>query len=113
MIYVGGANRLTAKDGGFATARTIVALANGEKVELTVKTADHETGKPKMIKIVCQQGVAPIINGTQETTMRIGCGSATIGLLADVMRSAWTSASSSTTTSPASSASISPARKSA
>ena len=44
MIYVGGANRLTAKDGGFATARTIVALANGEKVELTVKTADHETG---------------------------------------------------------------------
>lgn len=86
MIYVGGANRLTAKDGGFATARTIVALANGEKVELTVKTADHETGKPKMIKIVCQQGVAPIINGTQETTMRIGCGSATIGLLADVMK---------------------------
>lgn len=86
MIYVGGANRLTAKDGGFATARTIVALANGEQVELTVKTADHETGKPKMIKIVCQQGVAPIINGTQETTMRIGCGSATIGLLADVMK---------------------------
>ena len=78
MIYVGGANRLTAKDGGFATARTIVALANGEKVELTVKTADHETGKPKMIKIVCQQGVAPIINGTQETTMRIGCGSADV-----------------------------------
>ena len=38
MIYVGGANRLTAKDGGFATARTIVALANGEKVEPTVKT---------------------------------------------------------------------------
>lgn len=86
MIYVGGANRLTAKDGGFATARTIVALANGEQVELTVKTADHETGKPKMIKIVCQQGVAPTINGTQETTMRIGCGSATIGLLADVMK---------------------------
>ena len=81
MIYVGGANRLTAKDGGFATARTIVALANGEEVELTVKTEDK-----KNIKIRCQQGKAPVINGVEETTMRIGCGSATIGLLADIMK---------------------------
>ena len=85
MIYVGGANHLTGKDGGFATARTVVALANGEEVELTVKT-DAGDGKKKNIKIVCQQGKAPIINGVQETTMRIGCGSATIGLLADVMK---------------------------
>lgn len=85
MIYVGGANRLTGKDGGFATARTVCALANGEEVELTVK-APAEDGKTKNIKIVCQQGKAPIINGVQETTMRIGCGSATIGLLADVMK---------------------------
>ncbi len=83
MIYVGGANRLTAKDGGFATARTIVALANGEEVELTVKTEDK-----KSIKIRCQQGKAPVINGVEETTMRIGCGSATIGLLADIMKEA-------------------------
>ena len=85
MVYVGGANRLTGKDGGFATARTVCALANGEEVELTVKT-DAGDGKKKSIKIVCQQGKAPIINGKQETTMRIGCGSATIGLLADVMK---------------------------
>lgn len=45
MIYVGGANRLTAKDGGFATARTIVALANGEEVELTVRTEDKKAIK--------------------------------------------------------------------
>ena len=83
MIYVGGANRLTAKDGGFATARTIVALANGEEVELTVRTEDK-----KAIKIRCQQGKAPVINGVEEQTMRIGCGSATIGLLADIMKEA-------------------------
>ena len=81
MVYIGGANRLTAKDGGFATARTVVALANGEEVELTVKTEDK-----KNIKIVCQQGKAPVINGVQEKTMRIGCGSATIGLLAKLMK---------------------------
>lgn len=79
MVYVGGANRLTAKDGGFATARAICALANGEEVELSVD---------KKIKIRCQQGKAPVINGVEEKTMRIGCGSATIGLLADVMKEA-------------------------
>lgn len=51
MIYVGGANRLTAKDGGFATARTICALANGEEVELSVRTEDK-----KVIKIVWPAG---------------------------------------------------------
>ncbi len=56
MIYVGGANRLTG-DGGFATARTVCALANGEEVELSVRTEDT-----KVIKIVCHQGKAPIIN---------------------------------------------------
>jgi len=79
MIYVGGANRLTAKDGGFMTARTICDLANGEQVELSVD---------KKIKVVCQEGKAPIINGVEEQTMRIGCGSATIGLLAKVMKEA-------------------------
>ena len=87
MIYVGGANRLTGHgDAGFATARTVCALANGEEVELTVKTLDKHTEKMKNIKIVCQQGKAPIINGVQEKTMRIGCGSATIGLMASVMK---------------------------
>ena len=42
----------------------------------------------KKIKIRCQQGKAPVINGVEEQTMRIGCGSATIGLLADVMKEA-------------------------
>lgn len=76
MIAIGGANRLTA-DGGFATARTIVELANGEEVELTVE---------KKIRMKLQVGKAPIINGIEEKKMRIGCGSATVGLFARLMK---------------------------
>lgn len=76
MIAIGGANRLTG-EGGFATARTIVELANGEEVELTVD---------KKIKLKLCRGKAPVINGVEETRMRIGCGSATVGLFADLMK---------------------------
>jgi ferredoxin len=76
MLGIGGANRLTG-DGGFITARTIVELANGQEVEVTVD---------KKYKIVMQAGRAPIINGIQEKKMRIGCGSATVGLFASLMK---------------------------
>jgi len=78
MIAIGGANRLTG-DGGFATARTIVELANGEEVELTVN---------KKIKLKLQTGKAPIIDGIEEKKMRIGCGSATVGLFAGKIKAA-------------------------
>ena len=81
MIDVGGANRLTGTD-GFIVARTIVDLANGEEVELGVKTHDG------MIKIKAQAGKAPVINGVEESRMRIGCGSATVGLFARKMKEA-------------------------
>ena len=76
MLTIGGANRLTG-DGGFVTARTIVELANGEEVEVRVN---------KKIKVRMQVGKAPIIDGVQEKRMRIGCGSATVGLLAQLMK---------------------------
>jgi hypothetical protein len=76
MLSIGGANRLTG-DGGFITARTIVELANGREVEVSVN---------KKYKIVMQAGRAPIINGVQEKKMRIGCGSATVGLFASLMK---------------------------
>jgi hypothetical protein len=76
MLTIGGANRLTS-DGGFVTARTIVELANGGEVEVSVD---------KKYKIVMQAGKAPIINGVQEKKMRIGCGSATVGLFAALMK---------------------------
>lgn len=78
MIAIGGANLLTGKD-GFIVARTIVELANGEEVTLKVN---------KKITVTVQHGNAPIINGVQESVMRIGCGSATIGLFADRMKEA-------------------------
>jgi len=76
MLTIGGANRLTS-DGGFATARTIVELASGKEVEVSVD---------KKYKIVMQAGKAPIINGVQEKKMRIGCGSASVGLFAALMK---------------------------
>jgi ferredoxin len=76
MLSIGGANRLTG-DGGFITARTIVELANGQEVEVSVN---------KKYKIVMQAGRAPIINGVREKKMRIGCGSATVGLFAALMK---------------------------
>ncbi|MEL7623056.1 MAG: 4Fe-4S binding protein [Clostridiales bacterium] len=76
MIAIGGANRLTG-DGGFMTARTIVELANGQEVEVSVD---------KKYKVRMQAGKAPIINGVQEKKMRLGCGSATVGLFAYLMK---------------------------
>ena len=78
MIAVGGANKLTGPD-GFIVARTIVELANGEEVELSVN---------KKTKIVVQAGKPPVINGVKEAKMRIGCGSATVGLFAKKMKEA-------------------------
>lgn len=78
MIAIGGANLLTGSD-GFIVARTICDLANGEAVNLSVN---------KTIKLTVQHGKAPIINGVEEKVMRIGCGSATIGLFAKKMKAA-------------------------
>lgn len=78
MIAIGGANKLTG-DSGFATARTIVELANGEAVELKVN---------RKISLKLKAGQAPIIDGVEESIMRIGCGSATVGLFAKLMKEA-------------------------
>lgn len=76
MLAVGGANRMTG-DAGFVVARTITELANGEEVELTVD---------KKNKLKLQQGKALAVNGVRENLMRIGCGSATVGLFAALMK---------------------------
>ena len=76
MLAIGGVNKLTGKN-GFVVARTIVKLSNGEAVELSVNNK---------IKLVLQAGKAPVINGNIEKRMRIGCGSATIGLFADRLK---------------------------
>ena len=78
MIYIGGANILSGKN-GFAAARTIVELANEERVTLQVE---------KGSKLELQVGHPPIIDGAQEKKMRVGCGSATVGMFARAMSQA-------------------------
>ena len=75
MLSIGCANTLSGRF-GFMAARTVVELANGERVTLQVQ---------KGSKLELQVGYAPIIDGRPEKKMRIGCGSATIGMFAQVM----------------------------
>jgi hypothetical protein len=71
MLTIGGANLLSNGNDGFVVARTIVDLANGRKV--TLKIEDGST-------LEVQQGEAPLVDGAKEKLMRVGCGSATIGM---------------------------------
>ncbi|WIV11965.1 4Fe-4S binding protein [Proteiniborus sp. MB09-C3] len=73
MLTIGGANLLSNGNDGFVVARTIVDLANGRR--LTLKVDNGST-------LEIQQGEAPIIDGVKEKLMRVGCGSATIGMFA-------------------------------
>ncbi|MFZ7102777.1 MAG: indolepyruvate ferredoxin oxidoreductase subunit alpha [Peptococcaceae bacterium] len=76
MLSIGGANLLTGKD-GFIVARTIVDFANGERVRLSVA---------KKTVLELQQNERPVIDGIEDTKMRVGCGSATIGIFARDMK---------------------------
>ena len=75
MLSIGGVHHLTggSKKEGRVTCDVMMALGNKLAVEL-----DVEGGA----KIVVQAGRAPIINGVEEQRMRVGCGSATIGIFA-------------------------------
>ncbi len=73
MLTIGGANLLSNGNDGFIVARTVVDLANGREVSLRVD---------KGSRLTIQQGEAPVIDGAKETLMRVGCGSATIGMFA-------------------------------
>ena len=75
MLSIGGVHHLTggSKKEGRVTCDVMMALGNKLAVEL-----DIEGGA----KIVVQAGRAPIINGVEEQRMRVGCGSATIGIFA-------------------------------
>jgi hypothetical protein len=70
ILSLGGANLLTGKD-GLAVARLIVDIANRKEVKLKVKD-----GADMVLKV----GKAPLIDGGVERRMRVGCGSASIGL---------------------------------
>ena len=75
MLALGGVHHLTggSKAEGRVTCAAMLALCNGDAVELTVDGGQT---------VVVQAGAAPIVGGVAERRMRVGCGSATIGMFA-------------------------------
>ncbi|MBL8907114.1 MAG: 6-hydroxynicotinate reductase [Rhizobiales bacterium] len=75
MLAIGGVRHLTggSKKEGTVTCDTMLALCNGEAVTLTVDGGSE---------IIVKAAAAPVIDGIEETRMRVGCGSATIGMFA-------------------------------
>jgi hypothetical protein len=75
MLSLGGVRHLTggSRQEGTATCDTLLDLCNRNAVEL--KVDDGAT-------IVVEADKAPIVDGVQEERMRVGCGSATIGMFA-------------------------------
>ena len=75
MLSLGGVHHLTggSKKEGRVACETLLALCNGGEVELTVDEGST---------IRVQAGRPPLVNGQREERMRVGCGSATIGMFA-------------------------------
>ena len=75
MLSLGGVHHLTggSKSEGRVTCAALLDLSNGKPVELTIDGG---------VTIIVEAGAAPIINGLREERMRVGCGSATIGMFA-------------------------------
>ncbi len=70
ILSLGGVNLLTGKD-GIAVAKLIVDISNRREVRLGVEDG---------AELVLQVGKPPIIDGEIGTRMRVGCGSASMGL---------------------------------
>jgi hypothetical protein len=75
MLSLGGVDHLTggSKLEGRKTCDALLRLCNKEAVELTIDGGSS---------IIVQAGRAPVIDGKAEERMRVGCGSATIGMFA-------------------------------
>ena len=75
MLSLGGVNHLThgEKKEGRVTCKTLLDLCNGKAVELAIDGG---------ASVIVEAGKPPIVNGAQEHRMRVGCGSATIGMFA-------------------------------
>ena len=75
MLSLGGVHHLTGgtKKEGRITAEMMQMLGNKLAVEFTIDGGSQ---------LVIQAGRAPIVNGVEEQRMRVGCGSAAIGIFA-------------------------------
>jgi 6-hydroxynicotinate reductase len=75
MLSLGGVRHLTggSRREGTVTCDTLLGLCNGDAVELKIDDG---------AKVVVRAGCAPIVDGVEEERMRVGCGSAAIGMFA-------------------------------
>ena len=75
MLSLGGVNHLTggSKKEGRITCQALLNLCNREAVDMSIDGG---------AEVTVQAGQAPIVNGVREQLMRVGCGSATIGMFA-------------------------------
>lgn len=78
MLSLGGVEHLTggSKKEGRVTCDALLRLCNREAVTMVIGEADHAT------TVVVEAGKPPVINAAEEKLMRVGCGSATIGMFA-------------------------------
>ena len=75
MLALGGVRHLTggSKKEGRITCAMMLALANREAMDLCIDGG---------ARLTVQSGRPPVINGVEEERMRVGCGSAAIGMFA-------------------------------
>lgn len=75
MLSLGGVHHITggSKKEGRVTVDMVAALGNRQAVDLSIDGG---------AQVRVQAGQAPIVNGVPELRMRLGCGSATIGIFA-------------------------------
>ena len=75
MLSLGGVRHLTggSKKEGRVTCEALLALCNRREVEVEIEGG---------ASVVIEAGKAPTVNGKTEERMRVGCGSATIGMFA-------------------------------
>jgi 6-hydroxynicotinate reductase len=79
MLSLGGVHHLTggSKKEGVVTCEAMLALCNREAVELVIDGG---------ATVIVQADRPPIVNGILEERMRVGCGSAAIGMFAPQWR---------------------------
>lgn len=75
MLALGGVRHLTGgtKKEGNVTCEAMLRLCNKEAVEVAIDGG---------ARVVVQSAKPPVVNGDHEARMRVGCGSATIGMFA-------------------------------
>jgi hypothetical protein len=78
ILSIGGVNTLTGPD-GMTTARLVAELANRGKARLRIEGGS---------RLEVQVGQSPVIDGKIDEAMRVGCGSATLGLFAGAFKDA-------------------------